>query len=94
MLADNLDDELAPLTTEHERQGICGALCQGLRTTPLPPAGFERADLAGALGIVLIAVRVILPVVLPLLLESANPLLDVRLSNLVAFALLFWMGYP
>lgn len=93
VLAGELDDDLAALTTEQERHGIYGALYRRLRTSPPPPTGFARADFAGALGIVLIAVGVALPVVLPLLLDSVNPLLAVRLSNLVAFAMLFWMGY-
>ena len=56
-------------------------------------SGITREDFAGGLGIALIAFLAALPVVLPLLLVDFSPTLAVRASNVVAFAMLFWMGF-
>jgi VIT1/CCC1 family predicted Fe2+/Mn2+ transporter len=93
-LAEQLDDRLAPLADEDERHRLYAGLYRRLESTPLPAeAGFEREDLAGALGIFLVALSAALPVCLPLLLLSDHPALAVRASNAVAILLLFVMGY-
>lgn len=92
-LAGELDDNLGNLASEEERRAIYAALYARLRVAPPPQAGFERADFAGGLGILLVAVATALPVVLPLLFFVDNPALAVRLSNLAAFVMLFIMGY-
>lgn len=91
-LADELDDELSPLTDEAERRRIYGALLNRLRLAPPPPTGVEKGDLAGGLGTFLVAVSAAIPVLLPLLLPISAEL-RVRTSNIVAFAMLFSMGY-
>jgi hypothetical protein len=92
-LADELDDNLGSLATEEERRTIYATLYARLRQAPPPPVGLERADFAGALGIILVAVGTALPVVLPLLLFTNDPSTAVRVSNLAAFGMLFIMGY-
>lgn len=91
-LADELDDDLSPLADEAERRRIYAALLQRLRLAPPPPTGIEKADLAGGLGTFLVAVSAAIPVLLPLLLPLSAEL-RVRASNIVAFAMLFLMGY-
>lgn len=92
-LAGELDDDLGSLATEEERRAIYATLYARLRQAPPPQVELERADFAGALGIVLVAVGTALPVVLPLLLFLDDPSTAVRVSNLAAFAMLFIMGY-
>jgi VIT1/CCC1 family predicted Fe2+/Mn2+ transporter len=85
---------LAPLTTPEEQQHLYSEVFRRLQDTPVPDrAGFKREDVAGALGTFLVAVGAALPVVLPLLVFGQNAGLAVRLSNLVACAMLFIMGF-
>jgi VIT1/CCC1 family predicted Fe2+/Mn2+ transporter len=85
---------LAPLTTPEEQQSLYSGLFRRLQDAPLPDrAGFKREDFAGALGTFLVAVGAALPVVLPLLIFGQNAWLAVRISNLVACAMLFIMGF-
>ena len=91
-LADELDDELSPLADEAERRQIYAALIRRLRLAPPPPTGIRKGDLAGGLGTFLVAVAAAVPVLLPLLLPL-NAEQRVRASNIVAFIMLFLMGY-
>lgn len=91
-LADELDDELSSLVDEAERSQVYGSLLRRLRLAPPPPTGFEKGDFAGGLGTFLVAVTAAIPVLLPLLLPASAEL-RIRASNLVAFAMLFWMGF-
>ena len=85
---------LTLLTTPAEQQSLYSDLFHRLQDAPLPDrAGFKREDFAGALGTFLVAVGAALPVVLPLIILGQNPWLAVRISNLVACAMLFVMGY-
>jgi VIT1/CCC1 family predicted Fe2+/Mn2+ transporter len=60
--------------------------------TALPTAGLTRRDLLGALGVFLLVFLTTIPVVLPFLLP-VEPLRALRLSNAVAVAMLFVLGY-
>jgi hypothetical protein len=93
VLADELDDEFDALADEAERRKIYATLYSRLRMTPPPRAGFKKEDFAGGLGVFLVAVGAAIPVLLPLLLVPGSVSLRVRASNLVAFAMLFLMGY-
>lgn len=94
VIADHLDESLSLVADEGERQQLYAGFYRRLQDAPLPvEAGFKREDLAGALGIFLVALGAALPVVLPLLIFSANPYMAVRLSNLVACVMLFLLGY-
>ena len=91
-LADELDDNLSPLADEEERHHIYSALLGRLRLAPPPPTGIEKGDFAGGLGTFLVAVTAAIPVLPPLLLPL-NIELRVRASNVLAFIMLFLMGY-
>ena len=85
---------LAPITTPEEQQTLFSDLFHRLQDAPLPDrAGFKREDFAGALGTFLVAVGAAIPVVLPLLIFGQNAWLAVCISNLVACAMLFIMGF-
>ena len=93
LLADELDDELGSLASESERQQIYSALYERLRIAPPPPNGFAKEDLGGGLATFLVAAGAAIPVLLPLLFVPGDVTFRVRASNLVAFAMLFIMGY-
>lgn len=93
LLADELDDELGSLANDSERQQIYSALYDRLRVAPPLPTGFAKEDVGGGLATFLVAAGAAIPVLLPLLLVPGDVTLRVRASNLVAFAMLFIMGY-
>jgi hypothetical protein len=93
ILADELQDDFGDLVADEERQRIYGALYDELRAAPPVKVGFEKGDFGGGLGTFLVAVGAALPVLLPLILFPNNPDFGLRLSNFVAFAMLFGMGY-
>jgi hypothetical protein len=93
VLADELDDDMGSLATSAERREIYKTLYARLRTSPPPPGGFEKGDFGGGFGVFLVAVGAALPIVLPLILLPGSIQFRLRVSNLVAFAMLFGMGY-
>ncbi len=93
LIADQLDDQLAPIATESERTALYRTLYHRLKGAEPQTVGFHKQDFAGALGTAIVAVAGALPVVVPLLLSSYNPVLAIRLSNVVAFGILFGLGY-
>lgn len=93
-LSGELDDDLAVVADADDRRALYAGLYRRLKDNPPPrEAGFKREDAAGALGIFVVAVAAALPVVLPLLLFDNRVALAVRLSNLIAIGMLFYMGY-
>ena len=93
LIADQLDGQLAPIATDSERAALYRSLYWKLKGVDPKTVGFQKQDFAGALGVAIVAVVAATPVVLPLLLSNFNPALAVRLSNLVAFVMLYAMGY-
>jgi hypothetical protein len=93
LIADQLDDQLAPVANDSERAALYGALYQRLKGADPQTVGFRRQDFAGGLGTAIVAVAGSLPVLIPLLLSNFDPVLAIRLSNLVAFVMLFGLGY-
>lgn len=93
VVAAELDYILEPITGEAERQQLYRGIFAQLRYSAPRPVGFKREDFVGGLGCVLVAIVAVLPSLLPLLLLRHEPLLAIRVSNLVSFAVLFWAGY-
>jgi len=93
VIAGEFDHILEPITGEGQRQALYEDMLEHLRDSRPRPVGFQREDLAGALGSVLVAVLAVLPSFMPLLLLRQQPALAVRLSNVVSFIVLFIAGY-
>ena len=89
MIADRLPPLIAASIRapelEYLRQQFAGM-------TDLPKAGLTRRDLLGAVSLFLLSFLVTFPIVVPFLLP-VEPLRALRLSNAVAVALLFLLGY-
>jgi hypothetical protein len=93
VLSEALDDDMGSLATSEERRQIYMSLFERLRNLPPPQGGFEKADFAGGLGVFLVALSAALPVLLPLLVFPGSVEFRIRASNLIAFVMLFAMGY-
>lgn len=96
LITDELDDALPSVTAGDERTVFYRSMygrVKEMSSMESGRSGITREDFAGGLGIALIAFLAALPVVLPLLLVDFSPTLAVRASNVVAFAMLFWMGF-
>jgi VIT1/CCC1 family predicted Fe2+/Mn2+ transporter len=92
ILDDALDDRLLDMLTEDERNRLYRGLYTRYSTQALRPVGIERDDVYGALAIFALAVVATLPVALPFLISS-TPQVAMRLSNLIAIAMLFLVGF-
>lgn len=96
MITEELDEVLPSITSGDERTAFYRSMyrkVKGMASKESNLTGINREDFAGGLGIALIAFLAALPVVLPLLLVDFNPTLAVRTSNVVAFGMLFCMGF-
>lgn len=93
VIADEFDYILEPITGEAERQVLYRSMLGYLRHSRPRPVGFQREDLAGALGCVLVAVLAVLPSLAALALLRDNPAVAIRASNVVSFIVLFIAGY-
>lgn len=86
-------DRLPPLLAEHVSALELAELRRKLAMlTTAPRAGLTGRDLLGALAVFLLVFLSTLPVVVPFLLPL-EPLRALRLSNAVAMAMLFVLGY-
>ena len=93
LITEELDEVLPSGTSGDERTDFYRAIYRKGKAATPKEVGLRKEEFAGGLGIALIAFLAALPVVLPLLILQFNPTLAVRVSNGVAFAMLFWMGY-
>jgi len=91
LIAGEVDAPLLELTTPEERAQLHRWVLQIVRRRPLPAARLHRDDVLGGAAVACVIVLATLPVIVPYLVV-ANPALAVRLSNLVALALLFGLG--
>jgi VIT1/CCC1 family predicted Fe2+/Mn2+ transporter len=88
-----ITDRLPPLIAASIQPTALEQLRQHFaQMTAIPTAGLTRRDLLGALGVFLLVFLTTIPVVLPFLLP-VEPLRALRLSNAVAVAMLFALGY-
>ena len=93
VIAGEFDHILEPITGEERRHILYEDMLKHLRGSRPRPVGFQREDFAGAVGSVLVAVLAVLPSFVPLALLRQQPVLAIRLSNVVSFTVLFLAGY-
>jgi VIT1/CCC1 family predicted Fe2+/Mn2+ transporter len=91
LIGAELDGPLMALTTPQERRQLHGWVLEIVRREGFEPPRLRRDDLMGGLAVALVIVLATLPVVMPYLVVP-NPNFAVRLSNLIALALLFLLG--
>lgn len=93
VVARELEDLYPALADLPEREQIYQTIFRHLAERQADPPLVRREDLAGGAAIALVAIAAALPVALPLVLLPNSPLVALRLSNLIACGLLFWLGY-
>jgi hypothetical protein len=92
VVRDELDDQLAPITTSEDREHLYERIRDMLATTSEPPTGIHWSDLRGAVGVFLLVALTAVPAALPFLFV-ANALRALRISNVILIGLLFLVGY-
>jgi hypothetical protein len=93
VIAYELDHILEPITQHEKRQMLDGEIVDYLIDSQPQPVKLTREDLAGALGCVLVSLLAVLPAIVPLVILDDNYDLAIRLSNFIAFTVLFYSGY-
>lgn len=93
LVAAELDGRLLRIASESERRTFYERVCERARQAEVRAITVTREDLMGALATVLVAITVIMPAVAPFLFLPNNPLLALRLSNLIAILMLFGIGW-
>jgi hypothetical protein len=91
LIGDEFDDQLAPLLGRDERGQFHRSVLAAVRRAAGDPLRLPREEFLGGVAVALTIVMATLPVVVPYLVV-ADPNVAVRLSNLVALALLFLLG--
>jgi hypothetical protein len=93
VIAEEFDFILEPITAEEERHKLYKSVFEHLREGQPRKIGFKREDFAGAVGCVLVALIAVLPSLAPLVLLRQDPMLALRVSNVISFIVLFAAGY-
>ena len=86
-----LGDRLEPLTTPDERRQIYQWVLNLAKRTSREEPRIQREDILGGIAVGSLILVMTLPILVPFVLFS-NPVVAVRLSNLITLALLFWLG--
>jgi hypothetical protein len=92
VVAGELDEILAGVTSESDRRALYSRIAENVRTAPVAPNPVTRRDWLGALVSCALVIVTSIPAAIPfLLLDDAR--LALRLSNAILLALLFVSGY-
>lgn len=92
-ISSQLDETLEAVMTKDERQDLYQQAYARMRDNEPKRVGFKREDFLGAIGVVLVAILVTLPIVIPIFLFRNDVNLAVRASNLMAIVMLFLFGF-
>ncbi|MFN8533302.1 MAG: hypothetical protein U0556_07125 [Dehalococcoidia bacterium] len=92
-IAGELDHILEPVASEATRRSLYEDVLDHLRGSQPQPTGIKREDFVGGLSYLVLAVLAVIPSLVPFLLLRDYPMLAIRASNVVSFAMLFWAGY-
>jgi hypothetical protein len=92
VVAGELDEILARVTSESDRRALYSRIAENVRAAPVAPNPVTRRDWLGALVSCLLVIVTSIPAAIPfLLLDDAR--LALRISNAILLALLFISGY-
>jgi VIT1/CCC1 family predicted Fe2+/Mn2+ transporter len=87
-----LDEEIGRVTEKQEREEFYKHIASKARTITPEPEGVKREDVYSAIVVMLAAITATLPALTPYLFVS-DPVWAIRMSNFVAIAMLFGVGY-
>jgi VIT1/CCC1 family predicted Fe2+/Mn2+ transporter len=91
LVGDKLDDTLGEVLTDEQRVQLSVAMYQRLKDIRPKRIAVARDDVFGAIAVFLLAVVATLPVAIPFLFID-DPVLAIRMSNLIAIVMLFLVG--
>lgn len=92
LVAAELDDMVAGVTTADERQGLYRRIVDQVRTGVIPPNRITREDFFGAIASFWLVFLASLPAAVPFLFID-EAWVALRVSNAILLALLFYVGY-
>jgi VIT family len=92
LVAAELDDMVAGVTTADERQGLYRRIVDQVRTGVIPPNALTRDDIFGAIASFWLVFLASLPAAIPFLFID-EAWVALRVSNAILLALLFYVGY-
>lgn len=92
-ISEHLDETLEAVMPEDERRQLYKQAYDRMRDNEVKPVGFKRDEFLGALGVLVTAVLVSIPVVLPMFIFRTDAQLALRTSNLMAIFMLFLFGH-
>jgi VIT1/CCC1 family predicted Fe2+/Mn2+ transporter len=92
LVAAELDDIVAGVTTADERQGLYRRIVDQVRTGVIPPNRVTREDTFGAIASFWLVFLASLPAAIPFLFID-EAWVALRVSNAILLALLFYAGY-
>jgi VIT1/CCC1 family predicted Fe2+/Mn2+ transporter len=92
LISVELEDRLKPLTTIDEREQIHRLVLKLARRSDRTTPRLQREDIFGGLAVCLMILLATLPILVPFLIVS-NTMVAIRISNLTALAIQFWLGY-
>jgi VIT1/CCC1 family predicted Fe2+/Mn2+ transporter len=92
LVAAELDDIIARVTTPDERQGLYRRVVDQVRTGAIPPNRVTREDIFGAVASFWLVFFGSLPAAIPFLFID-EAWVALRVSNAILLALLFYAGY-
>jgi VIT1/CCC1 family predicted Fe2+/Mn2+ transporter len=92
MVRDELEKQLALITTSEEREHLYERIHDVLMKAPAPSVGIHLSDLKGAVGVFLLVLLTAIPAALPFFFVG-DYWWAIRISNVLLLALLFIVGY-
>lgn len=92
LVAGELDDLLGAVTDEGQRQSLYAAIVGRMRQQPIPPNRVRADDWLGGLSAGWLVFACSFPAVLPFLFIG-DPMLALRVSNVLLLAMLFLVGH-
>jgi hypothetical protein len=92
LLAGELDELLAAVTTDAERSALYRRIAERVRAATLPAIGVTRADWLGGVASFFLVFFASLPAAFPFLVFD-QPYLALRVSNALLLGLLFYAGF-
>ena len=92
MIATELDETLAPLTTPESRHRLYGEIAELIQRSPPRRTGVRREDWGAAHAVFWLVVAASIPAALPFVFIN-EPWLALRVSNGILLVLFFVLGY-
>jgi hypothetical protein len=92
MVREELEEQLAPITTSEDRGQLYERVYNALKKAPTYDVRIEGSDVKGAIGVFLLVSLTAVPAAIPFLFVS-DPWQALRISNFILVGLIFFVGY-